>query len=170
MRVTIFFGEGGLGTCAQCHQQQLHVEHMMGQEIHHIPYHIPIVRSQLTRSLGDLYLEISDEITTAFDDVLDLRGNGEHVIPSFPCAIHEELEHSEWKSVPALSSTQKIVCRTTNRVFVGLPLCVPPPLHFVFISCVLGRDPEWIDLNIQYTIDIMKGGAVLGLFPNFLKP
>ena len=89
---------------------------------------------------------------------------------SFPCAIHEGLEHPEWKSVPALSSAQKVVCRTTNRVFVGLPLCEPSPLSFAFISCALGRDPEWIDLNIQYTIDVMTGGAVLGLFPDLLKP
>jgi hypothetical protein len=58
----------------------VYVEHTMGQEIYHNPYHIPIVRSQLTRNLGALCLEIRDEIITAFDDVLDLRGNGEHLV------------------------------------------------------------------------------------------
>jgi hypothetical protein len=76
----------------------------------------------------------------------------------------------EWKSVPALSSVQKVVCRTTNRVLVGLPLCEPSSLPFVFISCALGRDHGWIDLNVQYTIDVMKGGAVIGLLPDFLRP
>jgi hypothetical protein len=71
------------------------------------------------------------------------------------------LDLPEWKSVPALSSVQKVVCRTSNRVFVGLPLCEPSSLPFVFISCALGRDTDWIDLNIQYTIDVMRGGAVL---------
>jgi hypothetical protein len=80
MRVTIFFGEGGLATCAQYHKQQLYVERTMGHEIHHNPYHVPIVRSQLTRSLGALCLEIRDEIITAFGDVLDLRGNGKHLV------------------------------------------------------------------------------------------
>jgi hypothetical protein len=80
------------------------------------------------------------------------------------------LDLPEWKSVPALSSVQKVVCRTSNRVFVGLPLCEPSFLPFVFISCPLGRDTDWIDLNVQYTIDVMKGGAVLRLFPDFLKP
>jgi cytochrome P450 len=121
---------------AEALNDQLCVEHTMGHEIHHNPYPIPIVRSQLTRNLGALCLEIRDEIATAFDDVLDLRGN-------------------EWKSVPALSSVQKVVCRTTNRVLVGLPLC---------------RDHGWIDLNVQYTIDVMKGGAVIGLLPDFLRP
>ena len=29
----------------------------------------------------------------------------------------------EWTSVPAATSMREIVCRTSNRVFVGLPLC-----------------------------------------------
>ncbi|KAF8549780.1 cytochrome P450 [Imleria badia] len=115
---------------------RLQIEYTMAPEIYHNPYHIPIVRSQLTRNIGALYPEIRNEITAAFDDILDLKGN-------------------EWKNVPALSSVQKVVCRTSNRVFVGLPLC---------------RDPDWIDLNIRYTIDVVKGAATLGLFPNLLKP
>ena len=49
----------------------------MGPEIHHNPYHIPIVGIQLTRNIGTLYPEIREEIVAAFDDVLDLRGNGQ---------------------------------------------------------------------------------------------
>ncbi|KAF8549787.1 cytochrome P450, partial [Imleria badia] len=121
---------------AEAINERLQIEYTMGPEVHHNSYHIPIVRSQLTRNIGALYPEIRDEIITAFDDVLDLKGN-------------------EWKSVPALSSVQKVVCRTSNRVFVGLPLC---------------RDPDWIDLNIRYTIDVGNGAAILGFFPKLLKP
>jgi hypothetical protein len=32
----------------------------------------------------------------------------------------------EWKSVSALGAIQKVVCRTSNRLFVGLPLCIFP--------------------------------------------
>ncbi|KAG8219264.1 cytochrome P450 [Butyriboletus roseoflavus] len=111
-------------------------EHTLGPEIYYNPYHIPIMISQLTRNIGALYPEIRDEITMAFDDVLDLTGN-------------------EWKSVLALRSMQKVVCRTSNRIFVGLPLC---------------RDPDWIDLNIQYTLDVVKGAAIIRRFPQLLKP
>lgn len=52
----------------------------MAPEVHHNPYHIPIVRSQLTRNIGALYPEIRNEIITAFDDILDLNGNGEHFV------------------------------------------------------------------------------------------
>ena len=50
----------------------------MGPEIHRNPYHVPIVRGQLTRNIGALYPEIIDEIRTAFHDVLNLSDNGEH--------------------------------------------------------------------------------------------
>lgn len=64
----------------------------MGLEILHNPYHVPIVRSQLTRNIGVLYPEIRDEIIMAFDDVLDLRGNGEHCVP-ISVVIHAYMGH-----------------------------------------------------------------------------
>ena len=57
----------------------------MGREIFHNPYHVPIVRAQLTRNIGALYPEIRDEIRMAFDDVLDLRDNGEHLASICVC-------------------------------------------------------------------------------------
>ena len=95
----------------------------MGDELHDIPYHIVVVRSQLTRNIGRMYPEIRDEVVTAFDQVLDLRGYGE-VSFSRRFFFHSSLEHSEWKSVSSLGAIQKVVCRTNNRVFVGLPLCM----------------------------------------------
>ena len=52
----------------------------MGQEILHNPCHTPIVRSRPIRNLGALYLDIREEITTAFDNVVDLRDNGGHLV------------------------------------------------------------------------------------------
>ncbi|KAF8549777.1 cytochrome P450 [Imleria badia] len=115
---------------------RLQVEYTMAPEIHRNPYHDSVVHSQLTRNIGALYPEIRNEVIAAFDEILDLKG-------------------TEWKNVPALSTVQKVVCRTSNRMFVGLPLC---------------RDPDWIDLNIRYTIDVVKGAAILILFPKLLKP
>ncbi|KAG9308976.1 cytochrome P450 [Chiua virens] len=113
----------------------IQVTHTLGHEIHHNPYHIPIVRSRLTRNIGSLYPEITNEIITAFDDVFALNGN-------------------DWKNVPVVSSMQAIICRTSNRVFVGLPLC---------------RDPDWVDLNIQYTLNVVMGGALAKMFPESLR-
>jgi len=57
--------------------------------------------------------------------------------------------------VSALDTVLKVVFRTTNRVFVGLPLC---------------RDPEWMKLNLQNAVDLMSGGVFLQYFPKFLEP
>ena len=60
----------------ECHKQQLQVEYTLGYGIHHNPYHIPVVCSQLSRNLGTLYPEISNEMIAAFDDILVLRDDG----------------------------------------------------------------------------------------------
>ncbi|KIK97710.1 hypothetical protein PAXRUDRAFT_198861 [Paxillus rubicundulus Ve08.2h10] len=121
---------------AEAANDNLKIEYTLGHDIHHNPFHIPIIRSQLTRNLGILYPDIRDEIVTAFQETLDLQDN-------------------EWKSVPALQTVQQVVGRTSNRIFVGLPLC---------------RNPDWIDLNIQFTLDVVKGGLVIRLFPKVLAP
>ena len=33
-----------------------------------------------------------------------------------------------------------------------------------------GRDADWIALNIEFTIDVMKGAAIINLFPMFIRP
>ncbi|KAH0837765.1 hypothetical protein J3R83DRAFT_5943 [Lanmaoa asiatica] len=49
----------------------------MGSEVHHNPYHITVIRSQLTRNIGVLYPELRDEIITAFHEILNLKGDGD---------------------------------------------------------------------------------------------
>ena len=81
-------------------------------------------------------------------------------------------DHPEWKSVPALRSVQTIICRASNRVFVGLPLCEPsscPPFCPLLTSVLLGRDPDWIDLNMRYILRLAEGGLLVRLFPTPLK-
>ncbi|KAF8833481.1 cytochrome P450 [Paxillus ammoniavirescens] len=116
--------------------ENLKVKYLFGHDVYHNPYHLPILRSRLIRNLGILYPDIRDEIVMAFEETLDLRGN-------------------EWKSVPAFEAIQKIVSRTSNRIFVGLPLC---------------RNPDWIDLNTRFVLDVVKGGLIIGLFPKILAP
>ncbi|KAF5365174.1 hypothetical protein D9758_005367 [Tetrapyrgos nigripes] len=78
--------------------------------------------------------------------------------------IRDEIVHAfnnvvpateDWTSVHALPSIMKIVTRTTNRFLVGLPLC---------------REPEWIDLNMNYTIKVFLSAQCIDLFPTFLHP
>ncbi|KIK81320.1 hypothetical protein PAXRUDRAFT_15298 [Paxillus rubicundulus Ve08.2h10] len=114
----------------------LNIEYTLGHDVHYNPYHVAIIRSQLTRNLEILFPNIRDEVVTAFGEILDLPGN-------------------EWKSVPAFQTVQEVVCRTTNRIFVGLPLC---------------RDPDWIDLTNRFTQDVVKEGVMISRFPKVLAP
>ena len=43
-------------------------------------------------------------------------------------------------------------------------------LPLFLTSIILGRDPDWIDLNIQYSADVVIGAAIIRLFPDLLKP
>ena len=92
----------------------------MGPEIFHNPYHVPIVRAQLTRNIGALCPEIIDEISTAFDDVLDLRGNGGRLSLICVCYLGmsvitrmEECAAARQRARGSLQNEQQGVCRTS---------------------------------------------------------
>lgn len=36
-------------------------------------------------------------------------------------------------------------------------------------ACVTGRDKDYIDLNIRFTIDVIKAANVIRMFPDLLK-
>lgn len=60
-----------------------------------------------------------------------------------------------WVDVPMLDTVRQVICRASNRIFVGLPKC---------------REQDWINLNIEFTLDVTKCRIVLNFFPPFLKP
>lgn len=33
-----------------------------------------------------------------------------------------------------------------------------------------GRDPDYVELNITFTVDVVKAGTTLRMFPKFLRP
>ncbi|KZV74004.1 cytochrome P450 [Peniophora sp. CONT] len=100
-------------------------------------YHVSITKTQLTRSLVVLFDDISDETVAAFHDLIPVKDDG------------------QWVKIRTQPLLQNVICRVSNRLFVGLPLC---------------RNAEWIKLNINFTIDAVIGAQILRLFPEFLKP
>ncbi|KAF9486888.1 cytochrome P450 [Pleurotus eryngii] len=114
----------------------LQIEYILGRDVADNHYHIEVVRSALTRSLVARFGDIRDEIVAAFNDN----------IPSKP---------GEWVSVSALETVMQVVCRTSNRLFVSLPLC---------------RDPDYCDLNITFTMDVFIRGTLLSSMPAFIRP
>ncbi|KAI0059480.1 cytochrome P450 [Artomyces pyxidatus] len=124
-----------LETCLNRCFQSLQVKYTLGDEVHHDPYHIPIIRSQLTRNLGKLFADVRDELVAAFNDQIPVQ--------------------DDWVKVPITTAIQQIVCRTSNRIFVGTPAC---------------RNEDYQRLNIDFTVDVVKDAIVINLFPDFLKP
>lgn len=68
------------------------------------PIQAIIVRRDLTRSLGALIPDIEDELSVVVDESLGT-------------------DTENWKEVEGFKAAAHIVARTSNRVFVGLPLC-----------------------------------------------
>ncbi|KAF7360042.1 hypothetical protein MVEN_00732000 [Mycena venus] len=79
------------------------------------------------------------------------------VMEELVCAFDEvlALEDTEWKLLPVLPNTMQIVARISSRLFVGLPLC---------------RNQEYLNFNINYTINIFIRGRIIALLPDVLKP
>ncbi|KAG5651711.1 hypothetical protein H0H81_007716 [Sphagnurus paluster] len=115
--------------------ESIQMVHTLGPEVYHDSYHIPVIRSTLTRHLVECFPDMQDELVTAF---------AEHLPPT-----------EDWTSATVLPTAMQIVCRTSNRMFVGLPLC---------------RNLDYRSINITFTIDVMKAAQMINLFPNILKP
>ncbi|PWW80839.1 hypothetical protein C7212DRAFT_161685, partial [Tuber magnatum] len=60
----------------------------------------------------------------------------------------------EWTKVRIWVVMLQIVARATNRMFVGAPLC---------------RDQEYLNNVIQYSIKVVKAGAILDTLPRILR-
>jgi len=72
------------------------------------------------------------------------------------CFDHDLGLHDKgWKSVNAMSIALQLINRTSSRVFVGLPLC---------------RNPEYAQLNIDYSLTIFAIGRVIDLIPTLFRP
>ncbi len=69
------------------------------------PIQEAIVKRNLTRSLGSLISDIEDEINMSIDEY-------------WGC------DTENWVDIGAFQTMNKVISRTSNRVFVGAPLCM----------------------------------------------
>ncbi|EJD07465.1 cytochrome P450 [Fomitiporia mediterranea MF3/22] len=108
----------------------------LGEDTFRNSYHFATISNQLTRSLGLLFDDILDEIKCAFNDLIPIKSD-------------------DWVAVPALDLVRNVVCRTSNRIFVGVPLC---------------RNAEFNELSINFSIDVMETAYMIQDTPVFLRP
>ncbi|PPQ79282.1 hypothetical protein CVT25_002721, partial [Psilocybe cyanescens] len=89
-----------------------------------------------------------------------LTKNLKDIFPS----LHEELtdalneyipaRKNEWLELEGMKTIIPILSRGINRALVGYPLC---------------RDPDWMNLNIRFAIDVVNAVRVLQLTPQIFK-
>ncbi|KAF8721948.1 hypothetical protein AX14_010063 [Amanita brunnescens Koide BX004] len=115
--------------------ESFHSDILFDPEMHDDDFHTDVIRSHLTRNIAARFSDIQDEIAVACSEYIPTKGN-------------------EWTTIVASTTVLSIVCRTVNRLLVGLPLC---------------RDPDYRALNEQFTIDVVKAAAILNLFPTSLR-
>ncbi|KAK0193009.1 cytochrome P450 [Armillaria mellea] len=113
----------------------LQMNYTMGHSLCVDPYHAEVVRGALTRNIATCFADVHDEMKAAFED-------------NIPVA-------KDWVEVSAYQTALQIVCRASNRMFIGLPIC---------------RDPDYVKLNIDFTIDVFVYSRIINLFPMILKP
>jgi cytochrome P450 len=61
----------------------------------------------------------------------------------------------DWTPVPIYAKLLRVVALISGRVFVGLPLC---------------RDEKWIDISINYTVDLFKGPTRFWAYKAWQRP
>jgi hypothetical protein len=107
--------------------RDLQLRHTFSEGIATNHYHVPVTRNELARHLPALMPDIVDELGVAMEDEIP-RNDGLPPFPSLspPFSLYPELSNSsDWTPIRAFEATTKIVSRISNRVFVGLPLCMP---------------------------------------------
>ncbi|EAU87935.2 cytochrome P450 [Coprinopsis cinerea okayama7 len=102
---------------------------------HEAPYHIDVVRGPLTRGFPSRFGDLKEEIAESFKDIMPAT--------------------NEWTPYQVHKTLIPIVCRTTNRLFVGLPLC---------------RNPDYRRIQENMTIHIFATANFLNLFPEIVRP
>ncbi|KAF8463176.1 cytochrome P450 [Russula ochroleuca] len=98
-------------------------------------YSTDIIRSKLMRDVAATFKETREELVMAMDDLIPTR-------------------EDKWVKVPIIQTLQRVICRATNRIFVGVPLC---------------RDRDYLNLNVTYAANVVKFGMIISLFPKPLK-
>ncbi|KAL7273858.1 hypothetical protein RUND412_003256 [Rhizina undulata] len=95
----------------------------------------PIILKSLTNQLSAILSDVTEEATLAFNENLKVG--------------------DDWTKVKIWDVMLQVISQTTNRMFVGLPLC---------------RNKEYLDICIRYATKASKTGRTLDITPRILRP
>ncbi|KIJ21932.1 hypothetical protein PAXINDRAFT_165267 [Paxillus involutus ATCC 200175] len=117
-------------------QDLLQVKYTFGLEAQTNPYHVTAIQGQLKRKFATLFPCVHDEIRKSFDEILPQKEAG-------------------WVSVPAYSAVMKATCRTSNRIFVGHPIC---------------QSTEFADVQSKFALQVVLRASLVNFFPKLMHP
>lgn len=109
---------------------------LSNHDVSRYPRHEHVIRTDLVRQLGNLTLDIMDELSIGFDETWGM-------------------DSKEWKSIPLHDNMVRVIARTSNRVFVGAPLC---------------RNDTYLTSASNYAGDIVVSATLISQVPVFLRP
>lgn len=100
------------------------------------PTHENVIRKYLTKKLPELTADIMDEIEASLTDVWGT-------------------DTENFKEVDIMHSVEKILARSDNRVFTGLPLC---------------RNDDYLKMTVKFAEDVAVAGRLIHALPAWSKP
>jgi hypothetical protein len=119
------------------------------------PHHEHVIKTDLLKQLGNLTMDTIDELTTGFDETWGF-------------------DTEEWKSVSVFENMKVIITRTSNRIFVGLPLCLCLSFSSQHVRManhvLLGRNTSYLSLAQKYSQDISFIALIIRQLPYALRP
>jgi hypothetical protein len=101
--------------------QLLQVKYTFGVDAQEYPYHTQVTRNHLSRNLQALFPNVYDEINHSFGTIIPLDQDGK--LSTFSIRLFLRAFCAGWTKVRIYPEIMKAMCRVSNRLFVGLPLC-----------------------------------------------
>jgi hypothetical protein len=98
-------------------------------------YSTDVMRSKLTRDVAATFKDVREEFVMAMHDLIPTRDD-------------------KWVKFPIIETLQRVICRTSNRIFVGVPLC---------------RDHDYQTLNLTFAVNVVRSALIIRLFPKPLR-
>ncbi|TBU36871.1 cytochrome P450 [Dichomitus squalens] len=123
-------------SAVESNEEFLQMRYIFGKEPYEDPYHIYLTRDKLTRTLPAILPDVVDELGETLPEYVPTNGD-------------------EWTTIDVTTTTQKIVARLSNRVFVGLPVC---------------RHEVYLKMAVSIATDLIKDAFILKTSPHFLRP
>ena len=101
--------------------QSLQLEYTLGISDPFDEYITSFVRSKLARNIAVIFKDVREELVMGMNDLVPIHEDS--TWQSFEQRGYSSHSPAEWVKVSIQETMQRVICRITNRIFVGAPLC-----------------------------------------------